>query len=201
MHRTDTYSEHSSIIWPAGLNGWVFVYEISGCGFVSSCRHLNFRFHAWFEQGVPWHSGSYRVWIHPETRTWNDENIESFILKVYFVLNPFDTADCHYFASNLRLTLLVKVFFTKQHVMLFCSILNIKKYFHSWFYFCVYPLFHLVNIVKKIVFKSWMFRKQVKKAHYVPSQSAFRSFWLRVLQEGIHRHHLEFFHADKYLKN
>ena len=153
MHRTDTYSEHSSIIWPAGLNGWVFVYEISGCGFVSSCRHLNFRFHAWFEQGVPWHSGSYRVWIHLETRTWNDENIQSFILKVYFVLNPFDTADCHYFASNLRLTLLVKVFFTKQHVMLFCSILNIKKYFHSWFHFCVYPLFHLVNIVKKYCFQ------------------------------------------------
>ena len=32
MHRTDKYSEHSSIIWPVWLNGWVFVYELSGCG-------------------------------------------------------------------------------------------------------------------------------------------------------------------------
>ena len=46
------------------LNGWMFVYELSGCGFESSCSHLNFRFCSCFEQGVPWHSGNYRVWIH-----------------------------------------------------------------------------------------------------------------------------------------
>ena len=43
MHHTDKYSQHSSIIWPVWLNGWVFVYELSGCGFESSCSHLNFR--------------------------------------------------------------------------------------------------------------------------------------------------------------
>ena len=42
MHRTDKYSQHSSIIWPVWLNGWVFVYELSGCGFKSSCSHLTF---------------------------------------------------------------------------------------------------------------------------------------------------------------
>ena len=31
---------HSSIIWPVWLNGWVFVYELSGCGFESSWSHL-----------------------------------------------------------------------------------------------------------------------------------------------------------------
>ena len=77
MHHTDKYSQHSSIIWPVWLNGWVFVYELSGCGFESSCSHLNFRFRACFEQGVPWHSGNYRVWIHSETRTWHDKNIQS----------------------------------------------------------------------------------------------------------------------------
>ena len=77
MHRTDKYSQHSSIIWPVWLNGWVFVYELSGCGFESSCSHLNFRFRACFEQGVPWHSGNYRVWIHSETRTWHDKNIQA----------------------------------------------------------------------------------------------------------------------------
>ena len=44
-------------------NGLVFVYKLSGSGFESSCSHLNFRLRACFEQGVPWHSGNYRVWI------------------------------------------------------------------------------------------------------------------------------------------
>ena len=41
MHRTNKYSEHSSIILPVLPNGWVFVYEISGSGFGSSCSHCN----------------------------------------------------------------------------------------------------------------------------------------------------------------
>ena len=69
MHRTDEYSEDSSIILPDWLNGWVFVYELSGCGFESRCSHLNFRFGACLEQGVPWHSGNYRVWTQSETRS------------------------------------------------------------------------------------------------------------------------------------
>ena len=36
----DKYSQHSSIIWPVWLNCWVFVYELSGCGFRSSSCHL-----------------------------------------------------------------------------------------------------------------------------------------------------------------
>ena len=77
MHRTDKYSQHSSIMWQVWLNGWVFVYELSGCGFEYRCNHLNFRFHACFEQGVHWHSGNYGVWIHSEPRTWHDKNIHS----------------------------------------------------------------------------------------------------------------------------
>ena len=46
----------------AKLNGSVFVYQLSGCRFKSSCSHLNFSFGTCFEQGVPWHSGNYRVW-------------------------------------------------------------------------------------------------------------------------------------------
>ena len=77
MHRTDKYSQLSSIIWPIGLNGWMLVYELSGCEFASSCSHLNFRFSACFEQGVPWHLGNYWVWTHSETCTWHDKNIQS----------------------------------------------------------------------------------------------------------------------------
>ena len=57
------------------LNGWEFLYKLNGCGFESSYSHLNFRFHACFEQGVPWHSGNYRVWIH--SCTWHDKNMQS----------------------------------------------------------------------------------------------------------------------------
>ena len=40
MHRTDKYSQHSSIIRLVWLNSWVFVHELSGCGFESGCCHL-----------------------------------------------------------------------------------------------------------------------------------------------------------------
>ena len=40
LHWADMYSQHSSIIWPVWLIGWVFVYELSGCGFASSSSHL-----------------------------------------------------------------------------------------------------------------------------------------------------------------
>ena len=76
QQRTDKYSQHSSIICPVCLNGWVFVYKLSGCGFKSSCSQLNFKFRACFEQGVPWHSEEYRVCIHSKrvrdmTRTYS----------------------------------------------------------------------------------------------------------------------------------
>ena len=32
MHRADKYLQHSSIIWPVWLNGWLFTYELSGSG-------------------------------------------------------------------------------------------------------------------------------------------------------------------------
>ena len=71
------YSQHNSIIWLVWLNGWVLVYELSRCKFESGCCHLNFRYHACFEQGVPWHSEIYRVRNHSEIRTWHDKNIRT----------------------------------------------------------------------------------------------------------------------------
>ena len=58
--------------WPVWRSGWVFVYELTGCGFKSCCNHVNFRYRACFERGVPWHSGNYRVYIHSETRSWHE---------------------------------------------------------------------------------------------------------------------------------
>ena len=52
MHCTDMYSQHGSIIWPVWLNGWVFVYIVSGCEFEYCCIHLNFRHQACFKQRV-----------------------------------------------------------------------------------------------------------------------------------------------------
>ena len=42
------YSQHSSIIWPVWLNGWVFVYELSGCGFKSNYSHWGITKHVIF---------------------------------------------------------------------------------------------------------------------------------------------------------
>ena len=84
-------STHNTIIWLVWLNGLLLVYEQSGCGFASSCSHLNFRFRACFEQGIPWHSDSYRMWIHSGTRTWYDKNIQSinYILSLFFDIFNF----------------------------------------------------------------------------------------------------------------
>ena len=46
MHHIDKYSQHSSIISPVWLNGWVLVYKLNSCGFKSHCSHLDFRYHA-----------------------------------------------------------------------------------------------------------------------------------------------------------
>ena len=74
----DKYSQHRSILWPVWLNGWVFIYKLSSCGFESRCiDYYKFRYCACFEQGVPWHSGNYRVWTHSKRHTWHDRNIQS----------------------------------------------------------------------------------------------------------------------------
>ena len=78
MHHTDKHSQHNSIIWPVWLNGRVFIYELNGYGLQSRCCHLNFRYGTCFKQGVPFDiQAIYRVWIHSETYTWHDNNIQS----------------------------------------------------------------------------------------------------------------------------
>ena len=72
MHCTDKHLQHSSIICP------VSAYKL-GCWRLESfwVNHLKLRYEACFEQVVPWNSSKYRVWIHSETRTWHDKNIQS----------------------------------------------------------------------------------------------------------------------------
>ena len=42
MHRTDKYSQYSSIICPVELNGSVFAYDLNGCEFEFLCCHNMF---------------------------------------------------------------------------------------------------------------------------------------------------------------
>ena len=67
------------------VNGWVFVYDLSSCGFESRCCHLPFRYCASLEQEVPWHSGNCKVWIHSETRKWHGINIQYIHCFAYFI--------------------------------------------------------------------------------------------------------------------
>ena len=77
MHRTDKYSQHSSNIWLVWVNGWVIVYELFVFWVRLPLLSLKLGYHACLEQGVPWHSGDYWVWIHSEIRTWHDKNIQT----------------------------------------------------------------------------------------------------------------------------
>ena len=53
MHPTHKYSQYSLITWSVWLNGWVFVYILSSCGFEPGCCHLNFIYGDCLEQEVP----------------------------------------------------------------------------------------------------------------------------------------------------
>ena len=88
MHRTNEFSHHSSIIWPVWLNDSLFVYEQSGCGFEFRCSYLTLRYHAGFEQGVPWNLGNYRIWIHSKMCMWHDNNIQSIPFKIKTIEKP-----------------------------------------------------------------------------------------------------------------
>ena len=90
MHRTDKFSNYSPIYWQVWPNGWVFVYELSGCGFESRCSDLNFRFCASLEQGVPWCSSNYTVWVHSETSTWHGNKIQSNALYIEVLTTQFN---------------------------------------------------------------------------------------------------------------
>ena len=78
--RTHKHLVRKRPVWP---NGWVSVYEPNVSGFESSWSHLNFRFRACFEQGVPWHLGNYRVWIHSENPyvTWQQHTATLYTWK------------------------------------------------------------------------------------------------------------------------
>ena len=41
---------HNHLVRKRTINGWVFVYELSGCGFEFRCSNLNFSYHTCFEQ-------------------------------------------------------------------------------------------------------------------------------------------------------
>ena len=68
-----------------------------------------------FEQGVPWHSGNYRVWIHSETCTWHDENIQPLWLL-------FGT--CKDFLSFLVFLSFSGTFFALLFLLLFLLLLE-----------------------------------------------------------------------------
>ena len=88
MHRTDKYSQHSSIIWPVWPNGWVFVYELSGCGFESNCSH--WIINVWKQHGEDQNEST--------MVTYNQFHWCSFssVQKVYHIIYLFDVV-FHYF--------------------------------------------------------------------------------------------------------
>ena len=59
-----------------GLEPTTTLFLNEPIGFESRCSHLKFRYLSYSEQGGPWHSGNYSVWIHTELRTWKDKNIQ-----------------------------------------------------------------------------------------------------------------------------
>ena len=100
MHHTDKYSQHSSDIV------WVFVHQLSGCGFKTCCCNLKFRYCVCFEQGVPWHLSNYRVQFQSERHRWNDNNIQSHAQYRYVLIMQLNHLGS--LAKSLRVQLQIK---------------------------------------------------------------------------------------------
>ena len=68
-------------------NGAKWLTVVNGCGIDSCCSYLNFRYRPCFEQGTPWYSGNYRVYIHSCATMWHDKNTQlKYFLSLYSVL-------------------------------------------------------------------------------------------------------------------
>ena len=155
----------------------MFVYELSGFGFESSCSHLNFRFRACFEQGVPWHSGNYGVWIHSETRTWHDKNIQcqlNFIKKQELLL----TTQSRYSAVYVCACQLIKISDWHCSCFLFVSLFvcfwQIHFLFnHSDYCIVIYSFDYLLKIIKKYVF--------YRKSNFQRSTVSWKLFFSRFI--------------------
>ena len=122
----------------------MLVYELSGCGFESSCSHLNFRFRACFEPGVPWHSGSYRVGIHSEMRTWHNKNIQ--LIPLHLINSAFGIS----FKFHLNLD------FNNSKILTFPSFY--KQLFRNWSKY----LLSFVNIPCSILSQPIWYNKNIK---------------------------------------
>ena len=77
MLRTGKYSQHNSISWLVGENGWLYIYELSEFQSKSRCSHLIFTFCLCFEEVILRHSVNYIVYIHCKTSNLHDKNIQS----------------------------------------------------------------------------------------------------------------------------
>ena len=155
----------------------MFVYDLCGSEFESSCSHLNFRFCACFEQGVPWHSGNYGVWIHSETRTWHDKNIQcqlNFVTKQELLL----TTQSRYSAVYVCACQLIKI--SDWHcsyfllVCLFVCFWQIHFLFnHSDYCIVIYSFDCLLKIIKKYVF--------YRKSNFQRSAVSWKFFFSRFI--------------------
>ena len=80
-HVTYWFQSQSTLDRPVWLNSWVFVYELSGCEFGSSCSHLLVR---WFIQNNKVNREHFVLPVK-ETVDFEDtiENMSKFVIKVF----------------------------------------------------------------------------------------------------------------------
>ena len=107
----DNHTSLAKWLRPVWLNGWVFVYKLSGCGFESRCYQLNFSYGSCFKQGVPWHSGNrtlrndYLKLKHAFRKTTAGQNSLSFLGPSKWNKFPESTKKCNNintFKHNLK---------------------------------------------------------------------------------------------------
>ena len=115
IHHTAKYSQLSSIIWPVWLNGWVFVYELSGCGFESHCSHLLF---IWVSplKILKWYCNVFRTRSLPSTACYNHLEKQGNFASLVALIFPQNLM-CYYLIFHLLnyLITLIKKIIGRSH--------------------------------------------------------------------------------------
>ena len=158
----DKYSLYGSVIWSVWLNGWVFLYELSGYGFEYRYSHLKFRYHACFEQRVRWHSGNYRMQIHSLTCRRHDKNIQSTDLFITNSICSFQKATRSALSDFHKMTLTVLESTFKES--------NLKRFVYGDIKRSRNPLLRIYQKNDYIVWTTINFEKMY-----------FMMFWINIL--------------------
>ena len=119
--------------------------------------HLNFRYRACCEEGFPWHSGNYRVYIYSEMRTWHDNNIQGLHFPGAIQIVTTVIYYCYCLMA-----------YGKWRLIIWYRMINITFYFSAWKCLKLLGILFILKFYARIgiftkicIWKSYFWKKRI----------------------------------------